>query len=409
MERRDFTSLLMSLTSGALLAPLAGKTALLENRLPASPLGLDTTKDLGLPLNLPENIAKLVKNTMKQQFQAVNTDWDGSIQIEGLLRFARRGYRDGGNYALNWFNYHVEHDGKLTDQEYYKQYSGPKVRILRDGPLAFVIYSATLGVAFPVHELYLQTHNKQAKQVCFDVADAILHYAARDRFGMLAHDDINFTNFAIPDTAYWATRANAIAASLCTDKLQADVYWKQSIYQLNLGIKYFLDTDKGIVRTGLFKGEPGKTYWCRSQGWLIWAIAGLLRYLPPAHQAYKPAVNAMKMIANGAAKYQGPKGGLHVLVDDPASPEEVTSIAMVVAAVREGMRKGWLPKDYHNFCEKGWDFIKNSVDSNGTVHNAYTGWAVPAEARKVDLMDQEFRGYVPGIIMVAADEMTRAL
>lgn len=402
MKRKEFTELALGLTIGGLLSPLlsAGKQS--ENFYNMSALSAD-----GLPDKLPDNLKQMVENTLKAEFKTVNTDWDGTIQIEGLLRFANRGYKEGLDYSKKWFDFHVEHDSKLTDEQYYKQYEGPKARILRDGPLTFVIYSANLGVAFPVHELYKQTRDLKAKQVCFDVADAILHYAARDRFGMLAHDDYNFMDFAIPDTAYWATRANAIAASLCTDKAVANMYWKQSIYQLNQGIEYFLDVKKGIVRTGLFKGEPAKTYWCRSQGWLIWAISGLLRYLPKTHPEFKTAAAAMKVIADGTVKYQGKNGGLHVLVDDPSSPEEVTGIAMVVASVKEGMRNGWLPPIYHDMCNKGWEFIKKSVDEKGMVHNTYTGWAVTAEEKKVNLMDEKFRGFVPGIIMLAADEMTR--
>ncbi|MEO7767831.1 MAG: glycoside hydrolase family 88 protein [Ferruginibacter sp.] len=401
MERRNFAGLLLSLATGPILSPLLTKadTGLLLQTGSTPP-------DRGLPRQLPENIKQLIKNVQLQHFSAVNTDWDGTIQIEGLLRFAKRGYKGGLDYANNWFNFHVQNDSKLTDEEYYKQYDGPRARILRNGPLTFVIYSANLGVSFPVHELYLLTKSKVAKQVCIDVADAILHYAGRDRFGMLAHDDINYMNFAIPDTAYWATRSNAIAATLSPADAAA-IYWKQAIYQLDQGIKYFFDEDKGMVRTGLFKGEPATTYWCRSQGWLIWAVSGLLRYLPVSHSYYKKATSTMKSIADGAVKYQTKNGAFHVLVDDPSSPEEVTGMAMVIASVKEGMRKGWIPKKYDELCNRGWDYIQQSVDKDGRLRNVYTGWAVTAEEKKVDLMDKNFRGFAVGIIIVAADEMTR--
>lgn len=396
MERREFTGLFMALAGGALLPSIPAKATEESFNLDAA----------DLPASLPANLKQMVRNVLKQEYKAVNTDWDGSIQIEGLLRFARRGFTEGLTYANNWFNYHVEHDAKLNDEQYFAQYDGPRARILRDGPLTFVIYSANLGVAFPVHELYKQTGSKTARQVCLDVADAVLHYAGRDRFGMLAHDDYDYQKFAIPDTAYWATRSNAIAATLTKGDL-ANVYWKQAIYQLDQGVKYFFDESKSISRTGLFNGDPSKTYWCRSQGWLIWAIAGLLRYLPSTHPYYKTATKSMKALADGVKKYQSKTGGLHVHVDNPSTPEEVTSISMVIAMLKEGMRKRWIPKQYDEVCEKGWAFIQKSVDAEGKVHNAYTGWAVTAEEGKTDLMDKNFRGFVPGILMLAADEMTR--
>ncbi|MBC7889671.1 MAG: glycoside hydrolase family 88 protein [Ferruginibacter sp.] len=402
MERRDFTTLLLSVTTGGILSPLLGKSNNTEHFLRK-----DFFESKDLPDNLPANIRQLIRNTLQQEFSKVNTDWFGSIQVEGLLRFANRGFKEGYDFADKWFKYHVNNDGKLTDEEYFKQYEGAKARILRDGPLTFVIYSANLGVAFPVHELYKINKSPVAKRVCFDVADAVLHYAGRDKFGMLAHDDNNYMEFAIPDTAYWATRSNAIAASMCTSKELAAVYWKQSIFQLDQGIKYFLDTEEQLVRTGLFKGVAGKTYWCRSQGWLAWAIAGLLRYLPKDHPRFNSIASSLTIIANGFKKYQSENGAIRVLANDATTPEEVTGTAMLLSAVKEAVRKGWIPNEYKETLAKAWSFILKSVDEKGNVHNAYTGWAVPAENKEVNKMDERFMGFVPGVIIVAADEMTR--
>lgn len=272
--------------------------------------------------------------------------------------------------------------------------------------MTFSLYAGILGLAFPVHEIYLMNKNPIAKRVCLDVGEAVLHYAARDRFGMMAHDDFNFTKFAIPDASYFATRSTAQAASLSTGDL-SKVYWKQSIYQLEQAVKYFLDREKNIVRTGLFNGAPGKTYWCRSQGWLLWAIAGLLRYLPREHPKFKTFAGDMELIAEGIKKYQSKNGALHVLVNDPSSPEEVTGITMVLSALKEGQRKGWIKGDYEEMFAKAWSFIQSSVDKEGNIHNAYTGWAKPAENGNVNIMDTKQVGYARGIILIAADEMTR--
>jgi rhamnogalacturonyl hydrolase YesR len=408
MQRRKFTKVFSAAALSTLLFPLAAKAKGYEDMTDDIAGDDEPFGNTGLPQNLPENIQKLIAKVMAADYKKVNTDWFGSIQIEGLLRFAKRGYKEGLDYANNWFTYHVEHDKKLTDEEYYKQYEGNRARIFREGPLAFALYSANLGVAFPVHELYNINKNADAKTVCFNVADAILQYAARDRFGMLAHDDFNFTEFAIPDTAYWATRANAIAASLCTNKEVADIYWKQAIFQLEQGTNSFLDRDKGLVRTGLFKGLPGQTYWCRSQGWLLWAMAGLLRYLPSSHPAFTKTAADMQLIADGLQKYQSPAGAWRVLADDASTPEEVTGTCMVLSALKEASRKKWIDGNrYGQMLQKAWNYTQQSVDKEGNVHNAYTGWAVPAEKKQTNMMDERFMGFVPGIVMLAADEMTR--
>lgn len=398
MKRRDFMQVLMPVSLATIAVP-----ALAKNSIDTSAIAENAVLAKN---SLPPNIQQMIRNVLSEDYKKVNSDWSGTIKMEGLLRLTKKGFSEGYNYVNDWFNYRMQHDKLLTDEEFNKQYDGNKARIMREGPLTFSIYSAMLGVAFPVHELYKINKDKQAKRVCMDVADAILHYASRDKFGMLAHDDANFEAYAIPDTAYWATRASSIAASLSKNQEVANIYWKQAIFQLSQGIKYFFDNELGIVRTGLFKSQPSQTYWCRSQGWLMWATTGLLRYLPTGHPRFKEFAEALKKMADGVNKFQSKNGALHVLVNDSSSPEEVTSISMVVAAIKEAMRNNWIPNDYNEFCERGWKFIQQSVDINGKVTNAYTGWAVPAENKQVDLMDKKVYGYVPGIIMVAADEMT---
>jgi rhamnogalacturonyl hydrolase YesR len=103
-------------------------------------------------------------------------------------------------------------------------------------------------------------------------------------------------------------------------------------------------------------------------------------------------------------KVQGPNGGLRVWLDDQTSPEEVTGTAMCISSIHEAMQKGWLNKNYEDFVARGWQYILGSITEEGRVINAYTGWAVPAE-KKILRMDEKFRGYVPGIVLVAAAEM----
>jgi hypothetical protein len=361
------------------------------------------------PSSLPPNIHALMAQVMANKYASINTDWDGSVRVEGLLRFARRGNRDALNFASAWLDYHLQHDKQLTDAEYYKQYDGPHTRIIRNEPLTFTLYSANLGVAFPAYEIFRLNGNQAARQVCFEIADAVLQVASRDKFGMLSDDEDHYhgRQYAIPDTTYWATRACAIAAELASDDEVKAIYREQAVLQLEAGIRHFFDPSLGLVRTGLFDSLPATTYWCRSQGWLLWAIAGLLRTLPSSHPTFQTFTECMAAIGDAAIRYQTADGAFHVLVNDPSGPKECTSVAMVLATLKEGMRRGWIPPRYQDFCDRAWHFVLHSVDQDGNVTNAYTGWAATAEEHQVTLMDQRFRGFVPGVILVAADEMTR--
>ena len=46
----------------------------------------------------------------------------------------------------------------------------------------------------------------------------------------------------------------------------------------------------------------------------------------------------------------------------------------------------------------------SNITSDGRIRNVYTGWAMPAEQREI-LMDHKSHGWIPGVIMIAANEM----
>jgi rhamnogalacturonyl hydrolase YesR len=266
------------------------------------------------------NIKALIDLTLKQPFDKLNTDWFGTIQAEAILRWANKGYPDGTRYVEKWLSYHIEHDNKLSDEEYLTTYQGNKARIIRDGVLPFSLYAGTLGVSFPCFVLYQQTKNENAKNVCLSVANAILHYSARDRFGYMAHDDFDYYKWSIPDVGYFSVRGMADASALVDEKT-AEVFLKNAVFQTRTSINLFYDPEKKLTRTiYLEQKEPGKTYWSRASGWMAYTLTALLRHLPKDHPDYKYFTDTFCQIADGLAARQGPNGGLHVWVDDPDSP-----------------------------------------------------------------------------------------
>ena len=80
---------------------------------------------------------------------------------------------------------------------------------------------------------------------------------------------------------------------------------------------------------------------------------------------------------------------------------------MCMTAIKEAVMKGWIPDEYDDFLNKGWDFVKNHVADDGEITAVYTGWALTAEAGKM-IMDQSKteRGWIPAVILRAANLMT---
>jgi rhamnogalacturonyl hydrolase YesR len=358
-------------------------------------------------LKIPSNIQSLLKKTLNQSYEQLNTDWFGTIQAEAILMWAEKGYPEGTGFVENWLNFHIKRSEKMSDEEILKSYQGSKSRVLRNGVLPFSIYAGTLGVAFPCYTLYKQTKNPDARNVCLSVADAILHYSARDRFGYIAHDDFSYTKWCIPDAGYFSVRGLADASGLC-DRKTSRVYLKDAVHQAKTSLQLFFDKDRKLTRTIYFldQNEPGKTYWCRASGWMVYTLTALLRHLPKENPDYKYFTEMYSQIADGLAEFQGVNGGLHVWVDDPDSPEEVTSTAMTAGCMQEAIDNGWIPLKYESYVNKAWSFILSCVSEDGSVRNAYTGWAIPAEQKQLS-MDQHNMGFIPGMVLFAAAQILK--
>ncbi len=362
-------------------------------------------------LNVPLGIAAVLAGLLRREPSALNTDWSGSMPVEALLLWSRRGLPEGRALAERWFAYHLDHDRRLSNAEFLRSYQGYPSRVVRSGLLPFTTYAGLYGLAFPCHELYRLTGDPRAHQVCLDIADAILHLAPREGHGLILHDDGMLGGkqgfFTIPDAIYFAVRALAIASIL--DPQTGPVYRKQALYQIRVCTEIFLDKKLGLARTMLTAAGTGKSYWCRASGWLMYAMVGVLRYLPKEHPQFAELTRDLKVLADGVAAAAGPNGGLRALANDPSTPEETTGTAMCLAGIMEGVAKRWLPDVYAAFCRRAWDFLLRHVRPDGTIFGVYTGWALTAEEGKV-LMDQArgSPGWIPAMLLFAAYERHEA-
>ena len=221
----------------------------------------------------------------------------------------------------------------------------------------------------------------RARQVCLDIGKTILHQASRKRYGMVAHDD--HAIFAIADTCYFVASPLMMASVL--ERSNGMAFREQALYQLRTYIDMFLTSDRGLSKTILLEDGLGKTYWTRASGWLLWAINGVLRRLPPAEAQFKGLCHDLRRLAEGIAGVQDSSGGFHVLLDDPTTPLETTGSAMFATGLHEGVRRGWLPGSFVDTANRAWKFVENNITPEGKILQVYTGWAVPAENRVMSM------------------------
>ena len=387
---------------------LAASSGLIASTLPGSALHKLYSDDME---KIPSKFKAVIDHLVSKDPGFWNTDWDGTMAMESLLGWSRRGVPGTLEYAQKWLDFHINNDHKLSDEEFYDSFSGPdSCRIIRGKYLPFTMYSGFFGLPFPCYELYKINGDNRAKHICMDVANAILHKSARNNYGLVLHDDGVSTRegsktFTIPDSIYFVTKTLMIASML--DDVHGEVYRDQALFQIKTCTSIFLDKENKLARTVLFPTGLGQTFWCRASGWLAYALTGVLRFLPQEHPDYKGLIQDLKILADGVKNYQGPNGGLRVLIDQPETPEETSGTAMCITAFKEAVVNGWIPDEYDSFLNRGWDFVKNHVSDDGKITGVYTGWAITAEAEKMT-MDQSKteRGWIPAVILSAANMMT---
>jgi hypothetical protein len=345
-----------------------------------------------MPASTPPGVAAIIQSTLRQDPASLNTDWFGTLLVKGLLEWGRKHVPAAGPFAKAWIGHHLR-SGRLAP------FQGAKSRTVTAGGIPITTYAGHYGLALPCFEIHRQFGDERVRAVCLDIADIVLHQAARNRLGLVAHDD--HADFAIPDTCYFAASALMIGSRL--DERRAEVYRAQAVFQLRTYIDTFLDRSTGLAKTILFPNGLGKTYWTRATGWLLWSMAAVMRDLPSP----EPFTRDLEALAGGIARFQDASGALRLYVNEPESPLETTGTAMCAMGLHEAVRRGWLAAKYTPVVERAWKFVAQNITPEGDIRRAYTLWAVPAERRQVEL-DGRKMGWIPGFILSTAYEMSAA-
>jgi hypothetical protein len=355
-----------------------------------------------LPREIPAGVATIIRNYYDRDPLTFNTDWAGTMPMWGLTMWAKRGVPGAIDYVRAWFDAHLQRDPKLSDEELFKTYTGHRSRVLRGRQLPFTMYCGLFGLNFPCSELFKQTGDERAKQVCIDIADAILYRARRNRFGLSAHDDD--WEYDIPDACFFTVEPLMRAASV--DPERGWPYVKLAAAQLRSYIDVFLNRQNGLAHTILGPNGIGKTFWCRAQGWLMWSFIAVLRDLPKDDPGMEGFLNDLRFFADGVVRTVDADGAIHAFANDPATPPESSGTAMVAIALHESIRRGWL--DRHKFADvtqRMWQFCKKHITADGGFENVYVEWALPVELYVESSKTVQFGPHI-GALLWLADEMT---
>jgi hypothetical protein len=355
-----------------------------------------------LPKEIPAGVAAIIRNYYDRDPITFNTDWAGTMPMWGLMMWAKRGVPGALEYVQAWFEAHLARDLKLSEDEFCKTYTGHRSRVIRGRHLPFTMYSGLFALNFPCAELFKQTGDIRAKEVCIDIADAILYRGRRNQFGHAAHDD--YWEYDIPDACFFNVEPLMQAASV--DPEGGWVCVKAASAQLRAYIDVFLDPAIGLAHTILGPKGLGKTFWSRAQGWLIWSFTAILRGLPKDDPARAGFLRDLECFADSIVKTVDADGSIHAFANDPASLPETTGTAMVALALHESMRRGWLDRGkYGDITQRMWHYCRRHITDDGGFEKVYVEWALPAELYVESSKTVKFGPHI-GALLWLAHEMT---
>jgi hypothetical protein len=129
---------------------LAASSGIMTSALPGFALHHFSPKHLE---KIPPKFKAVIDKLLAREPGYWNTNWDGTMAMESLLAWSRRGIPGTLELARQWLDFHIENDNKLSDEEFYDTFSGPSTcRIMRGKYLSFTMYSGFFGLPFPCYE-----------------------------------------------------------------------------------------------------------------------------------------------------------------------------------------------------------------------------------------------------------------
>jgi len=183
----------------------------------------------------------------------------------------------------------------------------------------------------------------------------------------------------LPSTIWADDLFMSVPFMLRMGKLTSDSIWYNDVVRQILNYNQYLkDTETGLYRHGWFnsKNEHSPVAWCRANGWVAWALAEALLYLPADYPGYDKILAIFKENISALKNYQSDNGLWHQVLDDKDSYLETSGSAMFTLAMARGIRNNWLGEEYKPYVMKAWEGIDARISNDGIVNGICRGTSI---------------------------------
>lgn len=325
---------------------------------------LDLVIEKLMNLNNPDNEAELMdkgeaQGFFKRDFGIKEWDWPQGVGLYGLLKVMKVRQNDQyKEFLFQWFTDNIK-EGL------------PSRNINTTTPL------------LTLTEIADDYQDKELKELCYNWANWLMEYIPRTKEGGFQH--VTSANgdrqgVRLNDGEMWIDTLfmTVIFLNKMGQKYEKQEWIEESIKQVLMHIKYLYDKATGLFYHGWSFNEKnnfGGIFWCRGNGWFT---LGILEYLQlfegTLNRGIKSyIVDTYKAQVSSLKELQGKSGLWNTVLTDPASYEEASGSAAILAGMLKGIQMGILDDSYMQIIKKGIQALLKCIDKDGTVQKVSGG------------------------------------
>lgn len=159
-------------------------------------------------------------------------------------------------------------------------------------------------------------------------------------------------------------------------------YWDDAIAQVKHFTHYLWNPGTGLYTHYYYQDlqRQGVAHWGRANGWIMLAKVHLLNHLPAGYPGRDSVLADFTQQMLGVARYQGPDGLWHQVLDRTDSYTETSCTAMFVYAIARAVNEGWVDKRYMSIAQRGWEgLVKEKIMADGQLKDVCIGTNTSAD------------------------------
>ena len=222
-------------------------------------------------------------------------------------------------------------------------------------------------------DVYRHDRQKRYRAYIDSVADFIATRLGRLRDGTIVR----------PVPAKWTIWADDLYMSVAflsrLGEISGDTrYFDDASLQVAGFHRYLFDEPSGLMHHCWYSDPPqvGIAFWGRANGWALLAQVDLLDRVPEAYPRRAALIALLRGQIIGIARYQGPEGLWHQLIDRPDSYLETSCSAMFTYAVARAVNRGYIEPRFAAIARSGWEGVMSKISADGAIDGVCEGTAV---------------------------------